>query len=152
VHRFDDPLGRFRVCYLGTSIEVCFTETFLRNPPVRILGLDDVADRLIATIQVSRSSRLVPLHGPSLARLGSTAELATSGDYSLSQAWSGALWEHTDGPDGLVYRSRHDDSAWCIAVYDRARESLAVVAKHSLADDSRLLARLLKRYDLGLTR
>jgi len=95
----------------------------------------------------------VPLHGPSLARLGSTAELAASGDYySPSQAWSRALWEHTDGPDGLVYRSRHDDSALCIAVYDRAKESLAVVADHSLADDSRLLARLLKRYDLGLTR
>lgn len=96
VHRFDDPLGRFRVCYLGTAIDVCFAETFLRNPPVRILGLADLADRLIATIRVQRELRLVPLHGPSLARLGSTAELATSGDYSPSQAWSRALWEHTD--------------------------------------------------------
>jgi RES domain-containing protein len=151
VHRFDDTLGRFRVCYLGSSVDVCFAETFLRNPPVRILGLDDLAARSIATIEVRRELRLVSLHGPGLARLGTTADLAISNDYSLSQAWSGALWEHADVPDGLLYRSRHDDSALCIAAYDRGKESLAVVADHSLVDDSILLARLLKRYDLGLT-
>src|ERR1039457_5853004 len=52
IHRFDDPAGRFRVCYLGTTIEVCFAETFLRNPPVRILALDDLAGRSIATVEV----------------------------------------------------------------------------------------------------
>src|SRR5712691_12977375 len=25
---FDDPMGRFRVCYLGTTIKACFAETF----------------------------------------------------------------------------------------------------------------------------
>jgi hypothetical protein len=45
IHRFDDPSGRFRVCYLGTTVEVCFAETFLRNPPVRILALDDLSGR-----------------------------------------------------------------------------------------------------------
>ena len=152
VHRFDDAFGRFRVCYLGTTIDVCFAETFLRNPPVRILGIDDLAARSIAAIEVRRKLRLVPLHGPGLARLGATAEVASGSHYARSQAWSHALWEHTDVPDGLIYRSRHDDSASYIAVYDRARESLAVVGDYSLADDSKLLARLVERYDLGLTR
>jgi hypothetical protein len=151
IHRFDDPQGRFRVCYLGTTLAVCFAETFLRNPPVRILALDDLAGRSIATIEVRRELRLVPLHGASLARLGATAELASGSDYALSQAWSRALWEHPDKPDGILYRSRHDDSALCVAVYERAKDSLAIIGDDSLAQDSQLLARLLRRYALGLT-
>src|SRR4051794_27370335 len=61
VHRFDDPMGRFRVCYLGTSVEVCFAETFLRNPPVSILALHDLATRSIGTVEVRRNLRLVPV-------------------------------------------------------------------------------------------
>jgi hypothetical protein len=151
IHRFDDPVGRFRVCYFGTAIEVCFAETFLRNPPVRILALDDLAGRSIATVEVRRDLRLVPIHGPSLARLGVTAELASGNDYTTSQFWSRALWEHSDQPDGILYRPRHDDSALCVAVYDRARDGLAIVQDHSLAEDPQQLAGLLRRYGLGLT-
>ena len=151
VHRFDDPDGRFRVCYLGTTLEVCFAETFLRNPPVRILALCDLAERSIATIEVRRELRLVPVHGPSLARLGATAELASGSDYRGSQLWSHALWEHADTPDGIFYRSRHDHSALCVALYDRAKDGLATVQDAPLMDDSQLLARLLRRYALALT-
>jgi len=151
IYRFDDPAGRFRVCYLGTTIEVCFAETFLRNPPVKILALDDLAGRSIATVEVRRDLRLVPIHGSSLAKLGVTAELASGSDYVGSQLWSRALWDHSDQPDGILYRSRHDDSALCVAVYDRAKASLAIVGDRSLADDPQQLARLLRRYGLGLT-
>ena len=82
IHRFDDTAGRFRVCYFGTTLEVCFAETFLRNPPVRILALDDLAGRSVATVEVRRDLRLVPIHGSSLARLGVTAELASGSDYA----------------------------------------------------------------------
>lgn len=151
IHRFDDPNGRFRVCYLGTTIDVCFAETFLRNPPVRILSLEDLAGRYIATVEVRRELRLVPIHGSSLARLGVTAEMASGSNYVGSQLWSRVLWEHAGKPDGILYRSRHDDSALCVAVYDRARDGLAIVRDHSLAEDSQQLARLLRRYGLGLT-
>jgi hypothetical protein len=139
------------VCYFGTTLEVCFAETFLRNPPVRILALDDLAERSIATVKLRRDLRLVPIHGPSLARLGVTAELATGNDYATSQLWSRALWEHHDQPDGILYRSRHDDSALCVALYDRAKNDVVMVRDRSLADDPQQLAKLLRRYDLGLT-
>jgi len=151
IHRFDDPAARFRVCYFGTTIEVCFAETFLRNPPVRILALDDLTGRAVGTVKVRRDLRLVPLHGANLARLGVTGEVASAGDYAGSQFWSRAFWEHKDQPDGILYRSRHDDSALCVALYDRAKDGLTVVHDHSLAEDPRQLAKLLKRYDLGLT-
>jgi hypothetical protein len=105
IHRFDDPRGRFRVCYLRTNEEGCFAETFLRNPPVRILSLEDLADRFIATLEVGKELRLMPLHGPGLARLGVTAELASGSDNERSQGLSQALWEHSDKPDGILYRS-----------------------------------------------
>jgi hypothetical protein len=151
LNRFDDPNGRFRVCYLGTTVEVCFAETFLRNPPVRILALDDLAGRSIATLELRRDLRLVPLHGRNLARLGVTAELASGSDYLASQLWSRAIWEHQDRPDGILYRSRHDDSALCVALYHRAKAGLAFVREQALTEDAQQLARLLRRYDLGLT-
>ena len=151
IHRFDDPTGRFRVCYFGTTVEVCFAETFLRNPPVRILGFDDLARRSIATVEVLRDLQLVPIHGRNLARLGVTAELASDSNYATSQLWSRALWEHSDRSDGILYRSRHDDSALCVALYDRAKDGLAIVQDHSLARDHQQLARLLRRYGVGLT-
>jgi hypothetical protein len=136
IHRFDDPNGQFRVCYFGTNIEVCFAETFLRNPPVRILSLEDLAGRSIATAEVRRELRLVLIHGR---------------EYAGSQSWSRALWEHPDKPDGILYRSRHDDSALCVALYDRARDALRIVREYSLAEDPQQLTRLLRRYGLGLT-
>jgi hypothetical protein len=151
IHRFDDPARRFRVCYFGTTLEVCFAETFLRNPPVRILALDDLAARSIATVEVRRDLRFVPMHGSGLARLGVTAELANGSNYAASQLWSRTLWEHRDQPDGIVYRSRHDDSALCAAVYDRARDGLTIVQDRSPAEDPQQLAKLLRRYGLGLT-
>jgi hypothetical protein len=91
------------------------------------------------------------MHGSNLARLGVTAEMASGSDYAGSQLWSRALWEHSDQPDGILYRSRHDDSALCVALYDRAKDGLAIVQDRSLAEDARELARLLRRYDVGLT-
>jgi len=151
IHRFDDPNGQFRVCYLGTTVEVCFAETFLRNPPVRILSLEDLARRSIATVEVQRKLRLVRMYGPGLARLGMTAEVASGSDYAGSQLWSRALWEHSDKPDGILYRSRHDDSALSVALYHRAKDGVSIVRDGSLAEDSQQLAKLLRRYALGLT-
>ncbi len=151
IHRFDDPEGCFGVCYFGTNPEVCFAETFLRNPPVRILALDDLADRSISTLEVRRALRLVSMYGSGLARLGVTAELASGSNYAASQQWFRALQEHKDNADGILYRARHDDSALCVALYDRAEDGLAEAENHSLTEDPQYLARLLKRYGVGLT-
>jgi len=151
VNRFDDPRAEFQVCYLGATIEACFAETFLRNPPVRILAVGDLARRVVTTIEVRRALHVAALYGPGLARLGATAELTGGGDYPLSRAWSRALWAHENHPDGIAYRSRHDDSALSVALFGRARGALEVLGARSLVDNPQLLAELLGRYGLALT-
>ena len=37
----------------------------------------------------------------------------------IAQRWSRALWEHPQQPDGIIYRSRHDPSKVCAALFDR---------------------------------
>jgi len=36
----------------------------------------------------------------------------------VPQSWSKAIHRHPDRPDGIAYRARHDDEAFCYAIYD----------------------------------
>lgn len=151
VNRFDDPLGAFRICYLGTSAEACFAETFLRNPPVRILALSDLSRRSLTPVEVVRDLRLVTLHGAGLARLGATAEVVSERSYRLARAWSRALWSHPEQLDGIQYRSRHDDDSFCVALFDRAEQAVVAGQAKPLWGNAWTLAALLDRYGVGLT-
>ena len=99
-HRFHDPLGEFRVCFLGENPSASFVETFLRNPPVRLITRSELAQRALTTFRILRDVRLVPLHGEGLARVGYTADVTSSPPpYDVPQALSRMLWAHSDQPD-----------------------------------------------------
>src|ERR1035437_82994 len=106
IHRFDDPAGRFRVCYLGTTIEVCFAETFLRNPPVRILALDDLAGRSIATVEVRRILRLAPVYRSSVLPVGGRAGVGGGGAPNGNGARTTRALNLGRGPCGTPAPSR----------------------------------------------
>lgn len=152
INRFDDPDSEFKVCYLATSPEASFAETFLRNPPVTVVSPLDLRDRCLTTFRLIRPAHIVPLRGPHLARLGTTAEISASTSYGQSQSWARAFWSHPAVPDGLSYRSRHDDSTLNIALFHRAADCLTLDTAEPLMQDLQGLARLLKRYNLALTR
>ncbi len=149
-HRFDAPNGEYRVCYLGATLAGCFAEILLRNPPVEVIDLADLTARAVATIQLRRSLRLVPLSGPGLAKRGVTAEVTSRATYAEARALSSALWHHMARPDGLHHPSRHDTDCCCIALFDRARAAVRVVESVPLGTDHRLLGALLDRWELGL--
>lgn len=140
-HRFDDPLGEFRVCYLGEHASASFVETFLRNPPVRIVTRAELAKRTLSTFRLTREVRLVKLHGKGLAFHGCTADMTSSPPpYTESQEFSRTVWDHPDRPDGIQYRCRHDNALLAIALYDRAAAALEEIAtEHLVADRPRLL-------------
>jgi hypothetical protein len=148
--RFDDPEGAFQVCYLGEQREAALVEALLREPTRTLVAWSDFEARQLATVTVTRTLRLVEFLGSALRRLGATAEVGSTRDYSLSQAWSRALWTHPAQPDGIVYRCRHYDSVRGIALFDRARRRIGLLDAQPLTMDTRWLGEMSERYGFGL--
>jgi hypothetical protein len=151
LYRFDAPANQYGVLYVAADLHGAFIETFGRRLGFRLLLMQDFAVRRLSRVTQSRPLRLVDLTGPGLSRIGADSRL-TTGDYDLSQRWALALHEHPDRPDGLLYRSRHDPSRLCAAIFDRAAGALTATSLGSLADagNAVLLADLLDTYEYAL--
>ena len=149
-NRFDDPAGRFGVCYAAQRLEGAFAETFLRNVGATLVSRAALAHRAASTLRVKRTLRLAQLYGPGLARMGATAAVS-SGPYEVSQPWACAIHDHPEQPDGMVYRSNHDNGELCVALFDRCADALAAEPAQALMQDRAALALLLDRYRVGLT-
>ncbi len=131
--RFNAPDGDYGVLYAAEGLGGAFAEAFLREPGRTQLPLDYVRKKGLAWIRINKELRLIKLFGNGLARLGATAEVEHCGlPYDLPQAWSKALRDHPSRPDGIAYRSRHDDDAICYAFYDHNR--LALTQDRSFTD------------------
>ena len=93
---------------------------------------------------------VVPLHGSSLKRLGTTAE-TTSGPYTISQAWSQAIHHHPASVDGIRYWSSRDNALFCFAFFDRSpNDAFHVRSSVVLTREPALLGRIPDRYAVGL--
>ncbi len=70
----------------------------------------------------------------------------------MAQRWALALFGHPQRPDGLYYRSRHDPSRLCVAVYEWAQAALTAVRLGSLTEPALAaqLAELLDTYRFAL--
>ena len=154
--RFDDPLrargdgtATFGMCYLGATREAAFAETFLRAPLPPALGLSTVDARWMAELVTIRPLRLVALLGPGLTAAGATAAV-THGPQSVARRWARAVWEHPSAPDGIAYHCRHDDGEIALALFDRARDAVELVASHGLRADRAWFGATLDRYRLAL--
>lgn len=150
-HRFHDPEGKFRVSFLGEDATASFVETFLRDPPVRLITRAEIATRGLTTFNVLRELRLAKVRDEGLAGIGCTAETTSSPKpYTDPQQLARDLWAHADRPDGIQYRCRHDNGLLAIALYDRAKDSLRVQHSENLLDDNARLRAWSKRYRLEL--
>lgn len=147
--RFDDPQGAFGVCYLAATLEGAFAETCLRAVGATILSWPFLAERSVTTIATIRPLRLVSLHGPGLAAIGTTSAIS-GGLHGPAQAWSRALHDHVDAPDGLSYRANHDNGEHCVALFERAADAISIQGSDSLTADRARLARLIERYKVAL--
>lgn len=148
-NRFDDPARAYGVGYFSTSVEGAFAETCLRDLGVRFLQLSFLDARSFATIAVRRPLQLVSLHGAGLAKLGATAAVS-SGLHPIAREWSRAIHNHPAQPDGIMYRSNHDNGELCIALFERAGARLGGVESQPIMRDRQRLAALLARYKIGL--
>lgn len=149
-NRFDDPKGKYRVCYMGKTLEAAFVEVFLRDVSIPLLSRADLEERAATDLITTRGITLIQFHGNGLHKLGATAQVL-NGSYSISRPWGRACWAHPSKPDGIIYRARHDDDHFSIALFDRAKAAIAVSAAPTLVADLTELPALLVRYGVGLT-
>lgn len=149
-NRFDDPDRGYGVCYAARTLTGAFAETCLRQVGASLVPLASLAARSATEFRVTAELRLVAMHGPGLVRLGATAAVS-SGTYDISQPWSRAIHAHPAAPDGIAYRSNHDNGEFCAALFDRCRDRLKAEAARELLADRATLAGLLDRYKVGLT-
>ncbi|MGE3271153.1 MAG: RES family NAD+ phosphorylase [Chloroflexota bacterium] len=150
-NRFDAPGAVFGVLYVAADAHGAFIETFGRQLGRLIVSMAELADRELSEVRPARPLRLVDMSGAGLARIGADARVM-SGRYDISQPWSLALHNHPDQPDGLLYRSRHDPSRLCTALFDRVAPVLSTESLGSFADprNAALLGDVLDRYGYGL--
>lgn len=147
--RFDVPEG---IIYLGIDEYVAFRETIGRLSKYRLITTDVLNRRRMTEISGDRNLSLVDLTGNGLTLLDADARLLT-GSYQIAQEWSRKLQEHPEQPDGIYYRSRHDPSRFCLALYQlRVGSILTVINPFDLLSKKyeRRLAAILNEYQYGL--
>ncbi len=142
--------GSYGVLYAAQALDGAFAEVFLRAPGQTNIGLDFIQTRAYVRLRTTRELKLAQLHGPGLSRLGATAEVTHAGlPYTAAQEWSKALQSHPGNFDGIAYRSRHDDSEICTAIFDRA--SSAVIEESRVSNlDVEWFWQLMDKYNLGV--
>jgi len=151
-HRFHSPDGSFTACFAGLSEEAAFAEGVLHGPiPTQLVSQRTLEQRVITELLVISAIRAVPLYGEYLMRLGATATVTHGNDYAMSQEWARALYDHPQQPDAIVYTSRHDETTFSTALFDRARAKVREGRATPLSGHDRRTLILLSRYGLGLT-
>ena len=161
--RFNAPHGEYGTTYLSTSPEGAFVETFVQDAPRSRQGQVAVTRARLESYCLchmrygpgagTRPLRLVDLSGNGVVLIGATGELCALADIArlgLVQRWALRLYQHRDGPDGIYYRARHDQSRFSVALFDCASGVLTADCSTNMLANPVELARILSHYRVGL--
>ena len=120
-YRFDDPKSQYGVVYAGLDEECAFLETLVRVPETKgNLLLSDLGMRSMTALETTKQLRFVDLRGHHLAQLRVDSKIFSYTDYSMTQLWSRAFFEHAGKLDGLLFHSRHNPERHAVAIFERA--------------------------------
>ncbi len=150
--RFDAPDASYGVLYAAQDFLGAFIETFGWITGTNVVARPELEGRELAALRSSGALDLVDLSGKGLARIGADGRLAT-GDHTVSQRWSLALFNHPQGPDGVLYRARHDPDTLAVALHEGAlSKGLRSEPLGNLLgpDNAGLVANALDHYGFGL--
>jgi hypothetical protein len=134
-NRFDDPRGEkgdFGALYLARDHFGAFIETF-GDSAGNTVSIRTLELRSIAEVTVTASIRAIDLTAAGAAWVGAAGEV-TAGEHALSQRWAHALWSHPAKPEGIYYRARHDQSRFCVVIFDRAKKLVILSSTTRLLD------------------
>lgn len=126
---FGDP--PVPVLYAADHPMAAISETLLHDVPVTggALSASSVRTRVLSALEVVRDLRLVALHGDGFRRIGTAADRITrtpSSAYTFTVQWAQAA--HDAGYDGMVWMSRHFDTARSCVIFDPGDASPTVRA------------------------
>jgi hypothetical protein len=149
--RFDAPQGEYGILYAAIDEHCAFRETIGRFSQYRLISTEVLSQRRMSDLEANRDVKLVDLTGTGLTWLEADGRLFT-GSYKIAQQWSSSFYTHPSKPDGIYYRSRHDPSRTCVAVYSRKKLDFKVIKSWDLiSEDYRdRLAKILNTYQYGL--
>ena len=151
-YRFDSANGDCGVLYASPALEGAFVETFMQELGRTSVSLKELHERPVALIHANRPLRFVDLYAKGgQMRLGLDGRICT-GSYAVAQAWSDALRQHPEKPDGILFPSRHELSVPSCAIFEHAGKDLKWERWGSLDEPAHAkdLSALLKLGDLGL--
>lgn len=148
--RFDAASGEYRVCYTAEYIDGAFVETILHGKTKdRILRRAFLEERAFSHLTVRRDLRMAMLHGEGLSWCGTDASISSSTDYTEPRRIAAALYHEISALDGIAYRSRHDNSALCFALFDRVDAALlSVTNTQNFGSNPAVVDRLARKYGI----
>jgi hypothetical protein len=138
INRYDDPAGGYGVLYLAWDLATALMESVFhqhrwsRPSAKRAITLSEVRKRMVRIVRVENDLTLCDLASPGAAAIGFglNAEQLATRRYSRTQALSAqiaTLSSASGAPfDGILYPSRNNPGARCVALFDRAASSVAV--------------------------
>lgn len=141
--------------YIGESFEVCVLEAIIRDSGIGLEGAaipiseSELSQWSIAELRPSKSMRLLDLTGGGAVAFQIPTDAIRAKDHSLGQAWSEAIYNHSDAPDGLLFSSRLNKQTNA-AVFSRALEELDVIGMQRMIDMEDELAEFLDKYKIAL--
>jgi hypothetical protein len=145
-NRYDDPLGRYGVLYLGPDLPTALMETVFHRhqwltQPDRAISLQEVQSRLVRVVGVLADVSLADLTAPGVMAgyFGLNLEQLACRDYTVTQQLSGQIHamqtpEGLPRFDGVLYPSRNNYPASSMALFERSRQRVEVVDDIDLVD------------------
>jgi hypothetical protein len=149
--RWNAQAGSFGVLYVARQLAGAFVETLCRGGSSRgFVLMSEPEERSCSKVTFDRPLRLVRLTASGLVRMRADNRLTTD-PWTISRPWAEAIHAHPNGPDGVLYRSRHDPSQVCAGVFNRDGLKASWELMGRLWPDLEAeVRRLTKRYQIAL--
>jgi hypothetical protein len=143
-NRYDDPDKTYGVLYLAADIPTALMESVFHKhrwrTARRTIARTEISKRMIRAVGVFKDLRLADLSAPGVmaSQFGLNLGQLASRNYRHTQKISADVHAHVapngDIFDGVLYPSRNNYPAVCIALFDRAKAKVDVIKDIDMPD------------------
>jgi hypothetical protein len=138
-NRYDDPANRYGVLYLASELSTALMESVFHKHQWyrarRTITRVEASARMVRAVGVIDDLRLANLSAPGVmaSRFGLNLSQLVSRRYVHTQQISAKIHGATQA-DGVLYPSRNNYPAVCIALFERAQDKIRLIDDIDLVD------------------